>query len=172
MKNKLSAALATYFTLSITTLFAAGSHSTGTTNIGGRSYPAPIANNQPQFFGPNNLTRNKPRFDYDPAALAALLRWLRLFDAGKTEKAFKELPVGVRQIAYKQWVQSPKRPAGYARTRKLVAAQSSTRMSGQPRGNYELFVSNSSFAHKASVTETVVLSREAAGWRPLDDRIY
>ena len=54
---------------------------------------------------------------------------------------------------------------GPVSSRVLKGVTKAKSLPGAPDGEYEIVKFKTSFAHKADATETVVLSREASGWK-------
>jgi hypothetical protein len=56
-------------------------------------------------------------------------------------------------------------PLGAVSSRALKGVTKAGTLPGAPDGEYEIVQFETNFANKAAATETIVLSREASGWR-------
>ncbi len=103
-------------------------------------------------------------------ARAAADGWLKLIDTGKYDDSWKEAAQAVReQVSKKQWkeeISATRSTYGELVSRAQQDANYATTLPGAPDGQYVIFEFNSSFAHKSSTIETLVLQRQDDGsWR-------
>lgn len=109
----------------------------------------------------------------EPAAsqpdLTAAVSWVRLVDAKRWDESWatagtlfkSEMP----QPRWASTIEPVREPLGAVSSRSLKSITKSKSLPSAPDGDYEVVQFQTSFANKAAATETVVLSREASGWK-------
>jgi len=95
--------------------------------------------------------------------------WIAFLDAGRWEESWGNAGSLFRsQILAAQWVatiKSVRQPLGKSTTRTLQRVTRSSSLPGAPAGEYEVVEFQTNFAQRQETTETVVLAREASGWK-------
>jgi hypothetical protein len=104
------------------------------------------------------------------AATAAAQAWLALVDDGNYSRSWKEaaafLQGAVNQKGWEDALNSVRKPLGKLVSRKVKAAQYTTRLPGTPAGEYVVMQFETSFAAKGSAIETVTFKLEQGGkWK-------
>lgn len=103
------------------------------------------------------------------ADITAANTWLGLVDAGRWNDSWAGAGTLFKsQTSEHRWAStiSPVRdPLGAVTSRLLKGITQSKSLPGAPDGDYEAVQFQTSFTKKAAATETVVLSREASGWK-------
>lgn len=106
----------------------------------------------------------------------AALQWLELVDAGEYEDALEREPARIRAgVTAGQFVRSMRAhraPLGHATARSLMGTEYSRHLTGAPDANYESLLFRTSFEHKRSAAERVILVRDHGTWRVVDYRVY
>jgi DNA-binding CsgD family transcriptional regulator len=102
-------------------------------------------------------------------ASSAARNWVGLLDNGHWDASWRAAGTMFKaQLTSAQWaatIQSVRQPLGRASSRTLQSAVQTKTLPGAPAGDYQVLQFLTGFAHKADAIETVVLSREQAGWR-------
>ena len=95
--------------------------------------------------------------------------WVELLDNEQWDASWQASGTMFKtQLASAQWVamvQSVRKPLGRVSTRTLKSVVQTNTLPGAPAGDYQVLQFQTHFANKPDATETVVLSREKAGWR-------
>ena len=95
--------------------------------------------------------------------------WVELLDNEQWDASWQASGTMFKtQLASTQWVamvQSVRKPLGRVSTRTLKSVVQTNTLPGAPAGDYQVLQFQTHFANKPDATETVVLSREKAGWR-------
>ena len=95
--------------------------------------------------------------------------WVELLDNEQWDASWQASGTMFKtQLASTQWVamvQSVRKPLGRVSTRTLKSVVQTNTLPGAPAGDYQVLQFQTHFANKPNATETVVLSREKAGWR-------
>ena len=103
------------------------------------------------------------------ADLAAADMWVNLVDAKHWDESWNAAGrLFKSRMARPNWasaIQPVREPLGPVTSRSLKSVTKSTSLPGAPDGDYEVVQFQTSFAHKASATETIVLAREVSGWK-------
>ena len=103
------------------------------------------------------------------ADLAAANMWVSLVDAKHWDESWNAAGTLFRSRAARpRWrsaIQPVREALGPVTTRSLQSITKSTSLPGAPDGDYEVVQFQTSFAHKASATETIVLAHEVSGWK-------
>ena len=102
------------------------------------------------------------------AAERAAMEWVALLDREQWDKSWETAGTLFKsKITAADWastVRSVRHPLGGVSSRKLQGAEAASKLPGAPDGEYEILQFDTSFANKEAI-ETVVLAREASGWR-------
>ncbi len=103
------------------------------------------------------------------AAQSEAEKWLKLVDAGKYEASWEGFAPSVRkQVSEADWntkISATRGSFGALESRKLQKSDYKTALPGAPDGEYVVVEYASSFAHKASTVETVILQKQTGAWR-------
>lgn len=103
------------------------------------------------------------------ADVAAAKTWVGLVDAKQWDESWKAAGTlfksHVPEAHWASTVQPVREPLGPVSSRSLKDITKTTTLPGAPDGDYEIVQFQTSFANKAAAVETVVLSREASGWK-------
>lgn len=90
--------------------------------------------------------------------------WLAMMDAGKYAESWKAAAAVMRgAVTVEKWESTMKNvrdPLGKLESRKLQSATYTTLLPGVPDGDYVVILYETSFEHKATAQETVIMSRE------------
>jgi hypothetical protein len=90
--------------------------------------------------------------------------WVALVDSGQYAESWKSAAAAFRSaVSQEKWESSMKavrEPLGKLQTRRLDTAKYTTLLPGIPAGDYVVLLFESSFEHKATAQETVIVSRE------------
>jgi Protein of unknown function (DUF4019) len=90
--------------------------------------------------------------------------WLAIMDAGKYAESWKAAAEIVRSVVtMEKWESTMKNvrdPLGKLESRKLQSATYTTLLPGVPEGDYVVILYETSFEHKTTAQETVIMSRE------------
>lgn len=101
--------------------------------------------------------------------LNAANNWVSLVDAKRWDDSWSAAGTLFKsRMPQSHWpstIQPVREPLGAVSSRSLKSITKSTSLPGAPDGEYEVVQFQTSFAKKASAIETVVLSREASGWK-------
>lgn len=101
--------------------------------------------------------------------LAAADTWVRLVDAERWDESWAVAGTLFKaRMPEQRWASTiapVREPLGAVSSRALKSLTKSKSLPGAPDGNYELVQFQTSFVNKAAATETVVLAREASGWK-------
>jgi DNA-binding CsgD family transcriptional regulator len=107
----------------------------------------------------------------DSAAAPAALQWLALIDAQRWAESWRGSGSLARaQVGEAQWtaqLQPVRQPLGSVSSRTLQKVTKADSLPGAPAGTYELLEFRTDFAQKSGAVETVVMTREASGWKPV-----
>jgi beta-lactamase regulating signal transducer with metallopeptidase domain len=111
----------------------------------------------------------RPQVD-TASAEAALAEWLALVDAGQYgpswDAASGDFRKAVSRSDWERAIRSARAPLGAVVSRATQSATAHESLPGAPKGRYVLVQTHTSFAHKASATETCTLQLDADGrWR-------
>jgi hypothetical protein len=102
-------------------------------------------------------------------AVQSALAWLSLVDAAKYDQSWSQAGAlfqhGVAQDQWPATVARVRDPLGPVLSRTLRGAQEAHQLPGAPDGDYRIVQFDTSFTHKASAVETVVLADEAGAWK-------
>lgn len=95
--------------------------------------------------------------------------WIGLVDAKHWDESWKAAgSLFKSQMPQARWqttIQPVREPLGAVLSRSLSNIRKSPSLPGAPDGEYEVIQYHTAFAHKASSTETIVLSHESEGWK-------
>ena len=109
-------------------------------------------------------------------ARAAALHWLTLVDAAKFAEAYRNAAAQVRtattQAQFSRSMKGRRVPFGKVISRTFVGAAFTRKLTGSPDGNYESILFRTTFEHKKTAAERVILAREENAWRVVDYRVY
>lgn len=101
--------------------------------------------------------------------IAAAKHWVQLVDNSRWDYSWAAAGTLFKsQMPQPRWASTiaPVRaPLGTVTSRVVKAVTPAKSLPGAPDGDYEVVLFRTSFANKAAATETVVLSREATGWK-------
>jgi hypothetical protein len=90
--------------------------------------------------------------------------WLAMMDAGKYAESWKASAAVMRgAVTVEKWDSTMKNvrdPMGKLESRKLQSATYTTLLPGAPDGDYVVILYETSFEHKATAQETVIMSLE------------
>lgn len=105
----------------------------------------------------------------DPAAFAAAREWVALIDSGRWDESWREAAAVFKsQLTAPQWaaaVEPVRRPLGSVSARAVQSVTAADSLPGAPPGTYQVVQFRTSFARGKTSVETVVLAREASGWK-------
>jgi len=106
--------------------------------------------------------------DHDAAAKAAGA-WLAVVDDGKYADSWQQASPSFQraesQAAWEQALQTVRTPLGKLVKRELADAQYTTTLPGAPDGQYWVLHEKTTFEHKASAVETVILVPADNTWK-------
>lgn len=112
----------------------------------------------------------------EEAARTAALEWLQLLDAGEYSDAYDleaaRVRAGGTARQFNRSMQARRAPLGGTLSRKMIGVAFSRKMPGAPDGNYESVLFRTTFRHKTSAAERVILAHESGRWRVTDYRVY
>jgi hypothetical protein len=95
--------------------------------------------------------------------------WLALVDRQSWTESWNSAGTIFRtQITAQAWgatISPFRKPLGAVLSRSLAKVTRTSTLPGVPEGSYEILEFQTSFATKSDAVETVVMAREAAGWR-------
>ena len=115
-----------------------------------------------------NISSTTPSLAETDVSVAAHA-WVELLDNEHWDASWQASGTMFKtQLASAQWVamvQSVRKPLGRVSTRTLKSVVQTNTLPGAPAGDYQVLQFQTHFANKPNATETVVLSREKAGWR-------
>ncbi|HEV2595216.1 MAG TPA: DUF4019 domain-containing protein [Sphingomicrobium sp.] len=101
--------------------------------------------------------------------LVAAKGWVRLIDAQRWEESWVAAGAlfksRVPELRWASTIEPVRQPLGAVSSRNVKSVTRSKSLPGAPDGDYEVVQFQTQFANKADATETVVLSREASGWK-------
>lgn len=104
-------------------------------------------------------------------ASTAASSWLAIVDKGAYAESWAGAGALFRaQITAANWAaaaQATRGPLGAVLSRKLASETEKASLPGAPDGHYDVITFTTSFAAKSSATETVVMTEEPAGWKPI-----
>ncbi|MGB8353889.1 MAG: DUF4019 domain-containing protein, partial [Chthoniobacteraceae bacterium] len=108
--------------------------------------------------------------DANAEPLAAMQTWLSEIDAGNYAQSWKDsaafFQAAITQDAWKNSLETFRKPLGALVSRKLKASQEYTKLPGVPDGKYLVAQYDTSFAAKQTAVETVTFTLEKDGkWR-------
>lgn len=107
---------------------------------------------------------------------AAAEHWLGLIDAANYSAAYalesQRLRAATTEEQFVRSMQGRRQPFGRVSSRVFIGAAFTHKLTGAPDGQYESILFRTSFAHKSSAAERVILGLEAEGWRVVDYRVY
>lgn len=113
---------------------------------------------------------------YEQAARVAAVEWLQLLDNRNYSEAYDREPARLHAGGTeRQFIRSMKlrrAPFGRANSRTFIGAAASKKLSGAPDAEYESVLFRTSFQHKQSAAERLILLREKEQWRVVDYRLY
>ena len=103
------------------------------------------------------------------AAVDAALQWVALVDEARWNDSW-EVAGSLFQsnLSKERWastVEPVREPLGGVISRQLKATTKTSSLPGAPEGEYEIIQFDTGFANKKYAVETVVLAREASGWK-------
>jgi len=103
------------------------------------------------------------------AAADQARRWVALIDGRRWDQSWRASAAIARaQVTADQWtatVKPVREPLGDVSSRVLETATKTNSLPGAPAGEYEVLQFRTDFAKKAGALETVVMVREADGWK-------
>ena len=95
--------------------------------------------------------------------------WVSLIDQGQYERGWSDAGTLFKtRIAQPDWAREIKpirRPLGAVVSRKLVGDDEVKSLPGAPDGDYAILRFDTDFSNKHTSVETIVLAREAGGWK-------
>lgn len=95
--------------------------------------------------------------------------WVGLVDAKRWDDSWAAAGTLFKsrmpQTRWASTIAPVREPLGAVSSRALKTVTKSKSLPGAPDGEYEVVQYQTSFANKAAATETVVLAREASGWK-------
>jgi hypothetical protein len=101
--------------------------------------------------------------------MAAANSWVQLVDKQRWDDSWTAAGTLFKtQMPQTRWastIASVRAPLGPVSSRVVQAVTTAKSLPGAPDGDYEVVQFQTSFANKAAAIETVVLSREATGWK-------
>jgi hypothetical protein len=101
--------------------------------------------------------------------VAAANSWVHLVDTKRWDDSWTAAGTLFKsQMPQPRWASTiapVREPLGAVSSRVVKGVTKSKSLPGAPDGDYEVVQFQTSFANKAAATETVVLSREASGWK-------
>lgn len=104
-----------------------------------------------------------------PAAVISGREWAQLLDNRRWAESWGRAGTIFKSaISEAQWaskIQAVRAPLGAVSSRILLSTTKATSLPGAPDGDYEIAQFQTDFAHKQRAIETVVLAREASGWK-------
>jgi DNA-binding CsgD family transcriptional regulator len=104
----------------------------------------------------------------ESAALGEARVWVALLDAGRWDESLRTSAPVFRATGLEQWtamIEPLRKSLGPVTARLFKSAVSTRSLPGAPAGDYEVIDFSTRFANREAAVETVVLSREAAGWQ-------
>lgn len=103
------------------------------------------------------------------AATVAATAWLAMIDAGEYAESWNGTSQQFQKVVSKrEWVQkltAVRAPLGSLVSRKVSKSTYKTSLPGAPDGQYVVLRFASSFTHKRSAIETIVMSLDQAKWK-------
>ena len=95
-------------------------------------------------------------------------QWVQLVDDKNYSDAYKQMAAAAQnKVAVNPWTQkvsTTREPLGAMATRNIKDVKLTKTLPGMRDGQYATVQFDTSFAHKASAVETVVLTSEKGGW--------
>ena len=106
----------------------------------------------------------------EQVSIRAAESWLGLIDSAQYEESWNTAAAAFKAaVTAEKWasaMKSVREPMGKLQTRKLQSATHTAMLPGVPDGDYIVILYETSFEHKATSQETVIMSREKDGiWR-------
>jgi DNA-binding CsgD family transcriptional regulator len=104
----------------------------------------------------------------ESAALGGARAWVALLDAGRWDESLRTSAPMFQSIGPEQWkatIEPLRQSLGPVSTRVFKSAARTNSLPGVPVGEYEIIEFSTRFATRDAAVETVVLSRETAGWK-------
>ena len=106
----------------------------------------------------------------DQSARQIALRWLSLVDSGHYRQAFEEQPARIKAASmgieyFMKWMHTRREPLGHPRKRSFYKVVAYHNAKGWPDGTYQQIDFKTSFEHKASAWERVILTKETGQWQ-------
>ncbi|GGO92145.1 helix-turn-helix domain-containing protein [Stakelama pacifica] len=102
-------------------------------------------------------------------AVTAARDWLALMDKGAWGESWSEAGSLFReQVTQARWTDMAKAvsgPLGKVTARAFKSGKQMNALPGAPKGDYAMVQFATDFAHRAGATETVVLAKQADGWK-------
>ena len=103
------------------------------------------------------------------AADADALQWVSMIDrgdyAGSWSNAGGLFQSHITSAAWAGQAGPTREPLGEVKSRKVLSEEDAATLPGAPDGTYKIIRFTTVFAHKQDAVETVVLAKEAAGWK-------
>ena len=102
-------------------------------------------------------------------AVPDAVRWLTLVDTGHYAESWRDAGAlfksHVTAASWEAQVKPVREPLGAVILRSPGDEKEMSQLPGAPDGDYKIVTFNTRFANKRAAVETVVLAREAAGWK-------
>ena len=109
-------------------------------------------------------------------ARGAAVNWVHLVDNAKYKEAYELEAQDVRESRTKEefgrFMETRRTPFGRARSRVGMGTARFRKVAGRPEGEYVSVLFKTSFEHKGSAAERVILLKQPDGWRIIDYQIY
>ncbi len=122
-----------------------------------------------------STSASQAQMDAGPAAspqaatdAAAARDWVMLLDRQRWDESWDAAGTAFQSMPKAQWAttaQGVRKPLGAVSSRVVQSATRTNALPGAPAGEYQVIQFKTAFAQKPDAVETVVLSREKAGWR-------
>ncbi|WP_429202842.1 DUF4019 domain-containing protein [Massilia sp. UYP11] len=107
--------------------------------------------------------------EHSKAGVAAAGHWLALADASKAAETWSSAGAVFRAaVTAEQWsgmLAAARAPLGELASRTLANARHTRTLPGAPEADYVVIQYGAVYANRPGVTETVVTTREADGWK-------
>jgi hypothetical protein len=104
-----------------------------------------------------------------PTAPQEAAGWVSLIDNGAYDQSWSRagslFKARIGEADWSKTIEPTRKPLGAILSRTLDGEQAAKSLPGAPDGDYDIVRFNTEFANKHAAVETVVLRREADGWK-------
>lgn len=104
-----------------------------------------------------------------PESLDSARAWLALVDHERWKDSWGAAAALFKsQLSAAKWaatIQPVRQPLGAVSSRTFQSVTKTTSLPGAPAGDYEVIQFQTSFAHRNAAVETIILTRDGAGWK-------